>query len=146
MNLPYLSYRLLTIILSPVLFGHISWLSIKNRNSRYFQQRMGFNHTHLPKNCLWFHCASVGEVNTLLPLLKNLHNKDDQLKMLITTNTITGAKIVNQQNLDYLSHCYLPFDWWNTISRFLSSVRPVSLYVIDCTEIGASPPTATSPT
>ena len=130
----YLLYRLLTIILGPVLFGHIAWLSIKNKNRRYFWQRLGFNYSHITKECLWFHCASVGEVNTLLPLLKNLHNRDARLKILITTNTITGAKIVTQQSLDYLSHCYLPFDWWYSVNRFLSTVKPISLHVVE-TEI-----------
>lgn len=134
MKLTYLSYRLLTIILSPVLFGYISWLAKKNKSSGYFWQRLGFNYSHLPKNCLWFHCASVGEVNTLLPLIKNIHQKDEQKKILITTNTVTGACIVRQQNLDYLFHCYLPFDWWNTVNRFLSNVNPVALHVVE-TEI-----------
>jgi 3-deoxy-D-manno-octulosonic-acid transferase len=134
MNLTYLPYRLLIIIFSPALFGYISWLAIKNKSSRYFWQRLGFGNSHLPKKCLWFHCASVGEVNTLLPLIKNIHQKNKQRKILITTNTVTSASIVRQQNLDYLFHCYLPFDWKNAVNRFLSTVNPVSLHVVE-TEI-----------
>ena len=127
-------YRLLIFLLTPVIIGHILWLSISNKQSRYFWQRLGFKNSHLPKNSLWFHCASVGEVNTLLPLLKNLHKKNGQLKMLITTNTITGGKIVKQQNLNYLFHSYLPFDCPFAVKRFLSAIKPVSLYVME-TEI-----------
>ncbi len=129
-----LLYRFLTIILSPVIFGHIVWLSIKNKQSRYFWQRLGFNYSHLPTNGLWFHCASVGEVNTVLPLIKNIHKKNNQLKILITTNTITGAQIVSQQNFDYLFHSYLPFDWVNSINRFLKKTKPASVYIME-TEI-----------
>ncbi len=127
-------YRFITIILSPVILGHILWLSFRNKQSRYLWQRLGFSYSNLPKNSLWFHCASVGEVNTLLPLLKNLHKKNSQLKMVITSNTITGAKIVKQQKLDYLFHSYLPFDWPYAVKRFLSAVKPISLYVME-TEI-----------
>ena len=134
MPIHFLSYRFLIIIFSPIIFGHILWLSISNKQSRYFWQRLGFNYSHLPKNCTWFHCASVGEVNTLLPLLKNLHKKNDQLKIIITTNTITGSKVIRQQNLDYLFHSYLPFDWPYAVKRFLLKVNPVSLYVME-TEI-----------
>ncbi|MCK4674283.1 MAG: hypothetical protein KAT61_00080 [Gammaproteobacteria bacterium] len=123
-------YRFITIILSPVILGHILWLSFRNKQSRYLWQRLGFNYSNLPKNSLWFHCASVGEVNTLLPLLKNLHKKNSQLKMVITSNTITGGKIVKQQKLDYLFHSYLPFDWPYAVKRFLSAVKPISLYVM----------------
>jgi len=129
-----LLYRSLTILLSPVIVGHILWLAVKHKQSRYFWQRLGFNYTKLPTNCLWFHCASVGEVNTLLPLIKGIHEKNNTLKIIITTNTITGALIVHQQKLDYLFHSYLPFDWKNSINRFLTAVKPVSIYIME-TEI-----------
>jgi len=127
-------YRLLTIILSPIIIGHIIWLSVKNRQSHYFWQRLGFKYSNLPTECLWFHCASVGEVNTLLPLIKNIHDANNKLKIIITTNTITGAKIANQQNLDYLTHSYLPFDWVSGVNRFLNKTRPISAYIME-TEI-----------
>ncbi len=127
-------YRLLIIVLSPVILGHIIWKSASNKQSRYFRQRLGFNYSKLPEKCLWFHCASVGEVNTLLPLLKNLHLKNNQLKFIITTNTITGSKIVKQQKLNYLFHSYLPFDWRFSVNRFLTVTNPVALYVLE-TEI-----------
>ena len=129
-----LIYQSLLIMLSPVLFGHIVWLALKNRDGRYFWQRLGFQYSGLPKNCLWFHCASVGEINTLLPLLKNIHKQNTVLKIMVTSNTITGGKIVEQQKLDYLYHCYLPFDWSSTVKRFVSATRPVSLNVME-TEI-----------
>jgi len=127
-------YRLLIIIFSPILFGHIAWLSIKNKSSRYLRQRLGFNYADLPANSLWFHCASVGEVNTLLPLVTNIHKVNPDLKIIISTNTITGGKIVKQQNLHYLYHSYLPFDWTLNIKRFISAVKPLSLQVME-TEI-----------
>jgi len=129
-----LRYRLLTILFLPVILGHILWLSLKNRSGRYFLQRLGFNYAGLPLSSLWFHCASVGEVNTLMPLLKNIHQQRPEIKIIITTNTITGGKIVRQQQLDYLYHSYLPFDWSFTVNRFIQTVKPLSLQVME-TEI-----------
>ena len=127
-------YRLLITLLSPLILGHIAWLSLRNKQSRYFWQRLGFKYSDLPQKSLWFHCASVGEVNTLLPLLKNIHKKNDQLKIIITTNTITGAKVVAQQKLNYLYHSYLPFDWSYAINSFIAATKPASLYIME-TEI-----------
>ncbi len=127
-------YRWLTIALGPVIFGHILWTAIHNKQGRYFWQRLGFNYAKLPINSLWFHCASVGEVNTVLPLIKNIHLKDNKLTIIITTNTVTGAKIVKQQNLTYLHHSYLPFDWRYSVNRFLTKVKPASIYIME-TEI-----------
>ncbi|MBE9560296.1 MAG: 3-deoxy-D-manno-octulosonic acid transferase, partial [Proteobacteria bacterium] len=129
-----LFYRLLILIFSPIILGHITWKAVSNKQSRYFWQRLGFNYSDLPENCTWFHCASVGEVNTLLPLLKNLHTKNDRLNFIITTNTITGGKIIRQQKQDYLIHCYLPFDWTFSVNRFISKTNPATLYVME-TEI-----------
>ncbi len=129
-----LLYRILTTVLSPVILGHIIWLSLKNSQSRYFWQRLGFGYSSLPTDSLWFHCASVGEVNTVLPLIKNIYKKNNQQTILITTNTITGAQIVAQQNSDYLFHSYLPFDWVYSIKRFLKTVKPSSVYIME-TEI-----------
>ena len=127
-------YRFLIFILSPVFLGHIIWKAASNKQLRYFWQRLGFNYSALPENCLWFHCASVGEVNTLLPLLKKLHTKNQALNFIITSNTITGGKIVQQQKLAYLFHSYLPFDWFFSVRRFISTTKPVALYVLE-TEI-----------
>lgn len=129
-----LVYRLLTILLSPLIIGYFLWLTIINRQGRYVWQRLGFDYFNLPEGSLWFHCASVGEVNTLLPLLERLHADDETLKIIITTNTITGGKIVEQQVLDYLHHCYLPFDWTYSINNFLNRTRPSALYIME-TEI-----------
>ena len=127
-------YRILILVFSPIILGHIVWKAASNKHSRYFWQRLGFRYPKLPENYLWFHCASVGEVNTLLPLLKTLHSKDEQLNFIITTNTITGSKIVEHQKLDYLFHSYLPFDWSFSVNRFISALNPATLYVME-TEI-----------
>jgi len=127
----YFFYRLLTILFSPVLLAYIFWLALKNKSSRYLWQRLGFNYSDMPTGCRWFHCASVGEVNTLLPLLKNIHQHDPQAKFIITTNTVTGAGRIKQLGLDYLLHSYLPFDWLYAIKCFLFSTQPTALYVME---------------
>jgi len=129
-----LLYRLLIILLSPVIISHILWLAFTNKQSHYFWQRLGYKLPNLPTDGLWFHCASVGEVNTLLPLLNNIHRQDGNLKIIITTNTITGGKIVAQQELDFLFHCYMPIDWRSSVDRFLTAVKPSSIYIME-TEI-----------
>lgn len=132
-------YRFLIIVLSPLIIAFFLWQSVTKKSQRYFWQHIGFGYKQLPKNSLWFHCASVGEVITLLPLLKNLHKenlhqKNPQLKFIITTNTITGSKIVAQQKLNYLFHSYLPFDWVFSIKKFIKITSPTALYVME-TEI-----------
>lgn len=136
----FLFYRLLSIVLSPAILGHVLWKAYSNRDKRYLGQRLGFGYrpecvgNHGGSGCLWFHCASVGEVNTLLPLLRHIHQQHPGQHFIITTNTITGASIVHRQQLAYIHHIYLPFDWSYSVERFLRWVRPRALYIME-TEI-----------
>jgi 3-deoxy-D-manno-octulosonic-acid transferase len=151
-DMKFFLYRLLTIVLSPVILGHVLWKAYSNRDRRYLRQRLGLklDTDRLPEcvgkqvgnqagsqagnRCLWFHCASVGEVNTLLPLLRHIHQQRPGQHFIITTNTITGASIVRRQQLAYVHHIYLPFDWSYSVRRFLRRVRPCALYIME-TEI-----------
>jgi len=139
-DMKFFLYRLITILLSPVILGHIIWKAYSNSEKNYFTQRLGFGYrpecvgNRSESGCLWFHCASVGEVNTLLPLLRHIHQQHPGQHFIITTNTITGASIVRRQQLAYVHHIYLPFDWSYSIERFLRWVRPRALYIME-TEI-----------
>ena len=124
-------YRLLNFLLIPLTFSYLCWKAFRHRQTRYLQQRLGIGLGGIPQNCLWLHCASVGEVNTALPLLRELHQRNPQHNFLITTNTPTGAEIVHRQQQPYLFHAYLPFDWLLSVTLFVSSVKPVALCVLE---------------
>ncbi len=129
-----LSYRLLVLLLTPALLLYFIWLALRNKQPRYLWQHLGFQLGDLPKNSLWIHCASVGESITAMPLVKEILHQHPSLKIIITTNTVTGAKIIQQQAIPNLFHCYLPFDWRFSVNRFLQQLSPVSLLVVE-TEI-----------
>jgi 3-deoxy-D-manno-octulosonic-acid transferase len=124
-------YRLLNFLLIPLTFSYICWKAVRHRQLRYLKQRLGAGLGAIPRNCLWLHCASVGEVNTALPLLHELHRRNPQQNFLITTNTPTGAEIVARQQQPYLFHAYLPFDWILSVTLFVSTIKPTALYVLE---------------
>ena len=124
-------YRLLNLLLSPLTFGYVCWKAMRHKQLRYFLQRLGLGLKGIPKNCCWLHCASVGEVNTALPLLQELHRRRPAQNFLITTNTPTGADIVHRQQQPYLFHAYLPFDWLLSVTLFVNSIKPRGLYILE---------------
>ena len=124
-------YRLLNFLLFPLTFGYLCWKAVRHNQLRYLTQRLGIGLGDIPENCFWLHCASVGEVNTALPLLHELHQRYPEQHFLVTTNTPTGAEIVVKQNAPYLHHAYLPFDWMLTVTLFVSSTHPVALCVLE---------------
>ena len=125
------TYRFLIVVFSPLILMHLIWKSFRLKQSRFLLQRLGFKLQHIPQDCIWFHCASVGETNTILPLLHELHRRHPDTQFLITTNTTTGAEIIERQNLPWLSHAFLPMDWCLTTLTFLRKLKPRALYLVE---------------
>ncbi|TNF38288.1 MAG: 3-deoxy-D-manno-octulosonic acid transferase [Gammaproteobacteria bacterium] len=117
-------YRLLIWFFWPVLFVYTLRLALRYKSLRYLRQRLGFGYRSLPDKPIWIHCASVGEVNTALPLVQLLVEKYPQQQVIISTNTCTGAAIVERNPLHNVQHCYLPLDSVFAVNRFLGMLRP----------------------
>ena len=58
----------------------------------------------------WFHAASVGETNAILPLMSALAEERPALSFLLTTGTVTSAKLAAQRLGPRAIHQYAPLD------------------------------------
>ena len=126
-----LRYRLLIYLLGPLLIGYFIVVAVRNRDSRYLLQRLGFNYPRPDTRPIWIHCASVGEINTALPLLDELELVYPGTELLITTNTPTGASVFDRYRRDHWTHVYLPMDWMCAVSRFFSSINPKAALILE---------------
>lgn len=101
---------------------------------RFIQQRFGFgfqipNHsTSHPNRPIWFHAASVGEVNAVAPLIKKFIQNGNAV--LVTTSTPTGAQCVENQ-LPQAQHAYLPLDYPCAVKRFLRTYQPKQCIIVE---------------
>lgn len=117
-------YRILNLMLWPLWFGYTLRIAWREKNFRYFMQRLGFFFPAQSGLPVWIHCASVGEVNTWLPLHQLLVRQYPDLQFVITTNTPTGAKIVTNQSLANTQHVFLPMDTFTAVWRFFYRIKP----------------------
>ena len=75
-------------------------------------------------NLMWFHGASVGEILSIIPLIKN-YEKDDSIKqILITSSTLSSSKVLKKFNFKKVVHQFYPIDQLYFINKFLSYWRP----------------------
>ncbi len=72
----------------------------------------------------WFHAASVGETNSILPLMHELKRRHPALNLLLTTITATSAKIAATRLPEGAIHQFLPLDSPRFCSRFIEHWRP----------------------
>jgi len=127
-------YRLATTALWPILFFYTLRLALRYKSFKYFKQRLGFAYPKTKGDVIWLHCASVGEVNTCLPLLHLLQNKLSHKTFLITTNTVTGEQTFLKKHVKNSQHCFLPIDLFGSSYRFIKQIKP-SLAIILETEL-----------
>lgn len=118
-----LQYRIFTWILFPAAFIHCLITAIKFRHLPYLYQRLGIYSQHeISTKPIWCHCASVGELNTALPLLRKLI--ENNYHLIISTNTITSKEVFNNAKLTQANHIFLPLDYKWMINRFLDRYTP----------------------
>lgn len=120
-----LVYRLLTSLLSPLLllllFARL--LQGKEDLSRV-GERLGMSRLHRPPGPLvWMHAASVGELMSLLPLLRELQGPGGP-KVLLTTVTRSAAVLASERLPESVLHQYVPIDHWLAFALFRHHWRP----------------------
>ena len=80
---------------------------------------------------LWLHCVSVGETLAAVPLVKALHARFPQHRLVISTTTATGQAVARERFGAFAEVCYFPFDWRFTVRRALDTIRPHAVILLE---------------
>lgn len=73
---------------------------------------------------VWFHAASVGESLSLLSLVEHTLKANPALHVLVTTGTVTSAKLMATRLPEGAFHQYVPVDHPRWVEEFLDHWRP----------------------
>ncbi len=92
-------------------------------------ERRGVDTTPRPTGrLLWLHAASVGEAESVLPVLAALAREAPEAHVLLTTGTVTSAAMLARRlplmGLDRVLHRFVPLDVPRWAARFLDHWRP----------------------
>ncbi len=111
------------------------FLLFKFATDRRYRHRLGERFGGVPPRegdapCVWFHCASVGEVNVVKPLVKEMKRRRPNLALHVSTVTMAGRENAEKSFPDARVH-YWPLDFSFAARRALRRVRPSAVALVE---------------
>ena len=125
-------YRLainLIFLISPIII--IYRIFKKKEDPKRFFEKIGKFDKSSNNNLIWFHGSSVGEILSVVPLIEKLEKKNRVKKILITSNTLSSAKIIKKLKLKKIFHQFFPLDANFLVKKFLNHWKPKAVFFID---------------
>ena len=80
---------------------------------------------------IWFHGASVGELMSVIPLIEKLEKEKNIQQILVTTSTLSSAKVFTKFKFKKTIHQFFPIDGNYLSKKFLSYWNPSLAIFID---------------
>jgi 3-deoxy-D-manno-octulosonic-acid transferase len=119
-------YRALTTWGGPLIQVYLGRrLKAGKEDPHRFNERLGIAAMPRPDGRLiWLHGASVGEAMSLLVLIDRLRRTVPQASILVTTGTVTSARLLSERLPQGAVHQYVPVDRIAYVRRFLDHWRP----------------------
>ena len=119
-------YRAATTVAAPLI--HL-YLARRRNAGKEDRERFGERLGHAGRPCphgrlVWAHAASVGESLSLLPLIGRLLEDRPHLRALVTTGTVTSARLMAERLPAGAIHQYVPVDRVAYVRSFLDHWKP----------------------
>ena len=97
-----------------------------------FKEKIGFFSKKRKNGTLiWFHGASVGEIQSVIPLIEKFEKNNKISQILVTSNTISSSKIIEKFKLKKTIHQFFAIDCNFISKKFINYWRPSKVFFID---------------
>ncbi len=119
-------YRLLVYVILAISPLIIFFRLIKGKeDSKRYLEKFSVKNRKRPKgNLIWFHGSSVGEVLSIIPVIKELEKSKKINRILITSSTLSSSKIISKLYLKKTIHQFYPIDNDYITNKFLDHWKP----------------------
>jgi 3-deoxy-D-manno-octulosonic-acid transferase len=120
------AYRVLTTLAAPFAPLILAWRLKRGKEEPGRRpERYGLARAPRPPGFLvWFHAASVGEANAALPVIETIAAERPEIRMLLTSGTVTSARLARTRLPRGVLHQYVTLDNPVFLQRFLNYWRP----------------------
>jgi 3-deoxy-D-manno-octulosonic-acid transferase len=132
-----LIYRYLINIFFPLIIiitFFRTWFNKEDKNR--FKEKLFSSSFNIIKNhnkkLIWFHAASIGELKSIISLIKRLNEKN-QFEFLITTVTLSSSYLISKELLNEknITHRFFPIDKLSLVKKFLDNWSPDLIIFVD---------------
>ena len=103
----------------------------KEDSKRFLEKFCFFSEKRTDGKVLWFHGASVGELQSIIPLLEKLEKNKIIKQILVTSNTLSSSKIVKNFKSEKVIHQFFPIDTNFHSKKFIEYWKPSLVFFID---------------
>lgn len=119
-------YRLATAMGAPLISHYLKKrLKRGKEDAARFTERKGIAGLPRPDGRLiWMHGASVGESLSMLPVIEELVARPGSPNVLVTTGTVTSARLMRERLPDGAIHQFVPVDRLPYVRAFLDYWKP----------------------
>ena len=125
----YNIFLYIVFLLSPIIFL-VRILNGKEDPKRFKEKLCIYSKKNNLKS-IWFHAVSVGELMSIIPVLKILEKNRKIDQIIVTTSTISSAKIFEKQKFKNIVHKYFPIDTNFLNKKFIKYWKPQVAFFID---------------
>ena len=118
------------IILSPVIVFYR--ILKKKENPKRFLEKFGFfKKKRVNGKLIWFHCSSVGELLSIVPLIEKFEKDKNIKSILISTSTLSSSKIFKKFKFKKTIHQFYPIDNPLIVNKFLCYWKPTAAFFVE---------------
>ena len=113
----------LLLLLSPFIII-LRILKKKEDTLRFKEKFCLFTKKRVKGKLIWFHGASVGEIMSIIPLIRIYEKSKSIDQILVTSSTLSSSKIIRKFNFKKTVHQFYPIDHFYLTSKFLNYWKP----------------------
>ena len=113
----------LIIIISPIIII-VRILKNKEDKNRFKEKFSIPTKKRINGKLIWFHGASVGELQSIIPIIKQYEKKKSISQILVTSSTLSSSKVLKKFNLKKTIHQFYPIDHYLLNKKFLNYWKP----------------------